>query len=135
MTGMQMAAFASGDVFGVVTINDQNPSDDVLDPANATAVFSLVNDATVISTGEVVANWLSIPANTGLFEARMTIISGAFTTGPAAGTWWPLSTTRTWTSTQPVVGDNIVQATLEIRLASSGVVQDSATITITATVS
>ena len=135
MTGMQMAAMASsGNPFGTVNINNQFPNNSTIDPANATATFSLNTDATVSSTNETPPNWLDIPANVGLFEARMTMISGAFSSGPAAGSWWVLSSARVWTVTRTTIGEDIVQATLEIRLASDLSVQDTATITFTATV-
>lgn len=135
MTGMQMAAMAAGgNPFGTVSIGAQNPNNSSIDPTDATATFALNSNATVSSTNETPANWLDIPANTGLFEARMTMISGVFTSGPAAGSWFALSTNRVWTVTRTTIGIDTVEATLEIRLTSTGIVQDTATITFTAEV-
>lgn len=135
MSGMQMAMMASsGNPFGTVSITNQNPNNSAIDPANATATFALNSNATVTSTNEAPPNWLDIPANTGLFEARMTMISGTFTSGPAAGSWFSLGTNRVWTVTRTTVGVDTVSATLDIRLTSDGVIQDTATITFTAEV-
>ncbi len=135
MSGMQMAMIASaGNPFGTVSISNQSPNNSAIDPADATATFALNSNATVTSTNESPPNWLDIPANTGLFEARMTMISGSFTSGPAAGSWFALSTNRVWTVTRTTIGVDTVSATLDIRLTSDGVIQDSATITFTAEV-
>jgi hypothetical protein len=134
MSGMQMAMMASAESIGTVNINNQSPTDIVTDPADASTAFSLLSNATAQSTGETPPNWLDIPANTGLFEARMTMISGTFSTGPAAGSWFSLGTTRTWTVDRTTLGNKSASATLDIRVISSGVVQDSATITFSATV-
>jgi hypothetical protein len=131
MTAMQMAMMAVGDMsYGTVSIFDQNPNYTAIFPP-ATATFALNNNATVSSTNETPPNWLDIPANTGLFEARMTMISGTFTSGPAAGSWFTLGTNRVWTVTRTLSGLDIVEAALDIRLTSNGVIQDSATITFT----
>lgn len=135
MSGMQMAMMAAGGKpYGTVSIFDQSPNNTSIDPADATATFALNSDATVSSTNETPPNWLDIPANTGLFEARMTMISGTFTSGPAAGSWFTLGTNRVWTVTRTTIGVDTVSATLDIRLTSDGVIQDSATITFTAEV-
>ena len=132
MSAMQMAMMAvSGNSFGTVTIFDQSPTDSTFSPNEATATFALNSNATVTSTNETPPNWLDIPANTGLFEARMTMISGIFTSGPAVGSWFSLGTNRVWTVTRTTSGIDIVEATLDIRLTSNGVIQDTATITFT----
>jgi hypothetical protein len=135
MSGMQMAAMASSGVNAVVTLNDQFPSDIQTDPADATATYSLNSDKTVQSTNEGgIPNWLDASGDVSLYEARMTLSVGTFSGGSGAGSWLSLASSRTWFVSQTSVGGKTATATIEIRLASSGIVQDSATIILEATV-
>jgi hypothetical protein len=61
------------------------------------------------------------------FEARMTVNSGSLSAG-TTGSWVALSSTQTWTLSRATAGISTASATLEIRLAGSATVLDSATI-------
>lgn len=73
-------------------------------------------------------DWISPLSGMSLYSARATILSGSSTTG-VFGTWLNLATTRTWTLSG---GGGGVDATwlIEIRLDSTGIVQDTATLTV-----
>jgi hypothetical protein len=75
-----------------------------------------------------IGDWISPKANFGLYSARLTIVTGTVTSGPV-GSWVNLGTTRTWTLQG---GPGGVDATwnLEIRLDSTGDIQDTATLTV-----
>ena len=128
-----MGLMGSSQFVGFVTLDAQNPAESTSDPSPATATYALNANATVISTGEAPANWLSIPGNTNLFEARMTVVSGALTNG-TINTWLNCGSNLVWELVRGSLGSSACTATIEVRLASTGVVQDSATINFTADV-
>ncbi len=134
MTGVMAALAGAGPGF---TINIENTlaSSNVVDPADASANFTLNSNGTTVATGAAPPNWISPVSGAGLFEARMTLTSGAFTSGPASGTWNQLNVNRTWNVTRTLIGLDQAIATLDIREISSGVIRDTATITISADVS
>jgi len=67
------------------------------------------------------------------FEGRITGLTGdAFTTGPTVGTWFELSTIRTWELVQDETGELSNSFTLEVR-KDGGAVLDSAVYNLTAT--
>lgn len=135
MSGIQMGLMGSASFLGTVSIDDRSPLNIVADPAAAVATYTLFSSAGVFVTGDPgVPDWLSIPANTGLFEVRMTQNSGTAVSGPIAGTWFPLNVNRSWSLNQNSIGTSSSNITIEIRLASTLVVQDSASISFTATV-
>lgn len=98
------------------------------------ASYQLTNAGSILATlgtntPQVVAGgWIQPQTNMGLYSARMTINSGSSTSG-TFGSWLNLATTRVWTLNG---GSGGVDATwtVEIRLDSSGVVQDSAVLTV-----
>jgi hypothetical protein len=113
-----------------------------------TGAASYANSSGSSSAGGSLANeWMQYgvvePAIAALYEVRATIVSssssGAFAgtdvfTG-TVGSWLSLSTTRTWMLTTPApgaVGEYVATHTLfiEIREVSTGLVQDSASITL-----
>lgn len=130
-----MAMAAVGGYDGTVTISDQNPYDEVFGGGDASADYSLNTTKAVFSTGESPGDWLDSGGNVGAFEVRVTMIYGTFTSGPAAGTWWPLSSNRSWNVFRTGLGGKSCSMTVEIRLAATGVVQDTATVSMTALVS
>lgn len=75
-----------------------------------------------------VGDWITPKESFGLYSARLTILSGVVTSGPV-GSWVNLGTTRTWTL-QGGAGGVDASWQVEIRLDSTGVVQDSAIITV-----
>lgn len=60
--------------------------------------------------------------------------SGTVPTGSALATWLNLGTTRSWQITRGSVGINTSVNTVQIRLAATGAVMASATVTFTAEV-
>lgn len=74
-----------------------------------------------------IETWL-LSGAASAYEARATLLVGDAPTGSALGTWLSLGTTRTWSLSDAVVDVTALRAelTVEIRLASSGVVQDTA---------
>lgn len=102
----------------------------------ATASYTIANNGTVQDhTTTVLESWLSgSGGSVSNYEVRATVTSGAVTSG-TTGSWLSCSTSRTWSVLNTAANNSTLTAvmTVEIRLASSGVVQDSATITIEAT--
>lgn len=74
--------------------------------------------------------WLLLGASSA-YECRATLNSGALSSG-TTGSWLALSSSREWTCVDSIVDGSPAQAnlTMEIRNASTLVVQDSATITL-----
>lgn len=101
------------------------------DAGTVTAAYRLT------STGNIEGNngtssqpdrgdWISPKSNFSLYSARVTPQSGTSPSGSALNTWLNLGTNREWSITSGSF--NFSGFLLEIRLDSSGVVQDSATI-------
>jgi hypothetical protein len=78
-----------------------------------------------------IGTWCVPTANAGNYESRMTLTSGTFTTGTVA-TWEALSSTRTWSVTQSVLGVKTTTATIEIRDVATSTVRATATVDLTA---
>lgn len=74
-----------------------------------------------------IGNWISPLTNQSLYSVRAAVVSGTFTTG-TFGTWLNLAASRSWTLSGGSGGVDAVM-TIEIRLDSTGVVQDTATLT------
>lgn len=83
-------------------------------------------------TFNTLETWLLFGAASA-YDARVTMITGALTTG-TAGTWLNLASTRDWSITDGTPGDGSVTCsfTVEIRNAASLVVLTSATIELSA---
>jgi hypothetical protein len=115
-----------------VSISDQTCSDSVFGAATA---FYQVNNAGTIKNqnGSVLETWLLGGGTASNYDVRATLISGVLSSG-TTGSWINCGTTSTW-SVQNSAHNNSVKTAvilIEIRLTSSGVVQDSANITISA---
>ena len=137
MTGIlaALAASAPADIFPVngATIN---VDDSVVNPADATASFTLANTGNYSSLGNIAAPsgaWVNPGANAGLYEARATVNSGSVTSG-TTGSWLALTADRTWTRTQTSVGSSSAGLGMEIRRASDGTVVASFTVNLSANV-
>lgn len=81
-------------------------------------------------------NWFRNAPNTGIgssYEIRASNLTGNTPTG-TFNTWLALSATRSWTLTRPAQGTSTCSFTVEIRDTATSTVQDSGTITLTATV-
>jgi len=103
--------------------------------ATASAAFRLATDGEVKRSinGAAYAKidtWVTPPTSAlaALYECRATIVSGSLTSG-TTGTWLPLNADQTWTLSRASTGALTVEMTLEIRLAATGTVMASATIT------
>lgn len=86
------------------------------------------------SYAAIASEWLLSGSNSD-YEVRATENVGTVTSG-TVGSWLALSSNREWiiTATSLVVEYNSCELLIEIRLVSTGVVQDSAVITLTAEV-
>ena len=99
------------------------------------AEYHLNSDGNVyIRESSVLTNigeWITNAAYVNLFECRVTVTSGSLTFG-TTGVWQSLSATRSWTRGAALGTIQTCTFLLEIRNASTGVVVDSATITLEA---
>ena len=120
-----------------VSISDENISDSTFSPANSSASYQLtssgaINSITASGGTTSLGNWITPTSAAGAnYEVRATEDSGSVTSG-TIGSWETLDTTHTWTLTRTAVGSANCTLTIEIRLASSGAVLDTATITLEA---
>ena len=107
--------------------------DNVASPATASASITFNDDGTyqTFSAPGTIVNWFN-PDGPGVatpYEIRFAPSSGSVSSG-TVNTW--LAFPQTWTRTRVLNGISEVTGTLEIRLASSGVVQATTTLTLTA---
>ena len=110
-------------------------TDTAFDPANATASFSLQNDGDIVTSAGDEGDWVT-PAVAGVaaaYECFATLDSGTLTSG-TTGSWLALSSTRTWTLQQTVVGTNNAQITIQIREIGTSEILDSTVVTFEAIV-
>jgi hypothetical protein len=143
MSGIQMMLLGSAaDDPATITISDQNITGLASPPDTAYAYYFLTSGGQVEQSTEAgginpsnIEQWCTPTSAVSSYEARVTINSGSLTGGSGAGTWLPLSSTRNWYVSESVSSStNICEFLVEIRLASTGVVKDSATITLEAQV-
>lgn len=118
-----------------VQLSNQSVSD--VGAGSRGASYSLQSDGDVegvagVST-VVFPPWV-VPKNLagGNYECRATLNSGSLGSG-TTGSWLALSSTRTWAVATSSPGTQSANLTIEIRLASTGVVLTSATITLNST--
>lgn len=114
-----------------ITVNNFNPTAFNTGSAGV-ATYQLTSGGGIVATtgtniAGLVANWISPLTNQSLYSVRATVVSGTFTSGTFA-TWLNLGTSRTWTLSGGSGGVDAVMS-IEIRLDSTGVVQDTATLT------
>lgn len=126
------------------TVNSSSPVVDIFDadavgngvggaePSPADATYSLASSGTGSYTGGSNWTWLLSGLNSA-YEVRATLVSGGLTSG-STGVWQALSTTRAWNLHRTASGSSACELTIEIRRASDSVVIDTATVTLTATV-
>lgn len=119
----------------VITIVDDLISDIGLGAGSARYQLDADGDITQITLalGTVdIGDWI-IPKSAagGNYEVRATLQSGDTPIG-TLGSWLSLGTNRGWTLSQSGVGTKTCDLLIEIRLTSSGLVLDSATITLEA---
>lgn len=119
-----------------VSITDQNVTHDVADPSNALATYTVANTGLVRNhVPATLETWLLTGAVAD-YEVSFTYNSGNIPTGSTLGAWLPLSSSRSLSLSQTVIGVKTCNITVEIREAVSPFeVLDTATINITAEVS
>lgn len=99
--------------------------------AAVTATYTLSNNGNVLDGGAAILETWRVLGASSDFEARATLTSGTIT-GGTFGSWLPLSTSRSWSSTAAASGTYILGTMLvEIR-TTAGTILTSATITIEA---
>lgn len=130
-----MCAFFGAGGAVITLAASYSPSDVATSPASATCTFGLTAAGDVTVNGADVGDWITPKGGFGNYECNLTVNSGSTPTGSATATWLNLGTNRSWTISQSGVGTNTSNCTIQIRLASSGAVLDSATVTFSATVS
>lgn len=75
--------------------------------------------------------WLIPVANSALYQVRMTLTSGTFTSGTVSS-WLPMTAGYTWTTARTTVGIKQTIATVEISDVLTSTVRSSATVNLTA---
>jgi hypothetical protein len=123
----------------VVSISDENISDNVADPSDALVSIHYDADGTLYGVGNdaTIADgtWRSGGVSAD-YEIRVTPTIGTFSSGSeSVSTWLSLGTTRSWRVTRTTFGTKGCSATVEIREAVSPfTVLDTAFISLTASV-
>ena len=134
MTGAVGAACGNGTTDTPVSISITNQV--VTDSSASTAVasYAIQSTGTVVNhDSAILETWLLGGGTASNYEVRATVSSGSLTTG-TTGSWLSCGSTRTWAISNSA-RDNSTETcvlTIQIRLASTGVVQDSATVTLSA---
>lgn len=134
MLGKKLLIGSSSDT---ISITNTTATDITTSPSDATAGYRLDSDGKVYriegASTVVYEDWVVPNGNAGNYESRVTVVSGALTTGNA-NIWEALSIDRTWTVSETGIGTRTCTFDVEIRDAATLVVKDTAQITITATV-
>jgi hypothetical protein len=103
--------------------------------STATAIYTISSDGNVRNQASaVLESWLvGLGGSVGNYDVRATLTSGTLSSG-TTGSWLNCSTSRSWSVANSAGDNSTVTAVIfvEIRLTSSGVVQDTATITLQA---
>ena len=119
----------------VISITNQNIYSASSSSSPSTAGYTLNADGLVYkieeATSAQVEQWVAPAARAIDYEAKVTMISGALTSG-TVGSWLPLSTTRTWTRVAARFAYQTCTFTVEIRRAGVGTILDSATVILAA---
>lgn len=130
--------FAAAGSIASVSISDQTISNS--STGTATAAYYLRSSGQAQKSRDVGSTLMNISGewlvagSASQFEARATLQSGSNpTSGNSLGVWHPLSADVFWGVSRGTLGTTSSTLLVEIRLASSGAVLDSATITLEAT--
>lgn len=134
MSIQQLMLGAAGDI---ISLTGTTVTHDVVDPANAHTAYELQSDgdiskeegAATTDTGD----WINPKVNMASYEVFATLNSGSLTSG-TTGAWLALSTTRTWTLDQTIIGSGAAQITLQIRRIGDTPILASAVINFAASV-
>lgn len=95
--------------------------------------YSVRNDGDVGATNGtntvgVVGAWIAPKSGMGNYSVYATLVAGSPT--GTFGSWLNLGTTRVWQLSRATIGSNVATIDFQIRLDSSGVVQDTARVTL-----
>ncbi len=119
----------------VLRLDDGTYTHDVIDPLDAAVDLSIDSSGSLTHTGDTGGSyaWISggSPAS---YEVRAMATSGSVSTG-TVGSWLPLSTTRSWSVERTTVGSKTVVLTVEIGLLGTSTALETASISMSATVS
>ena len=111
--------------------------DTAISPSNASAGYRLLSSTEAeqsITGGSPSDTGGSYVADAG-FEVRFTYSGDALTgSSDSTGVWLSLASTRTWTLEESGIGTKAGSGTIEIRVASTGTVIASASVTLDAEV-
>lgn len=138
MSGVHIALAGLGGP--IITIQNQTINGSGASPA--TAGYTLQSDADILKDedGSVsdLGDWIVPRAAAGsAWEVSCSAVPGTNLVGSdlADGTWLSLGTSRSWTCQRLTVpGTNVETLTINIRKAATGVIKDTAVITLNATV-
>lgn len=140
MTGIMAAFVGTGGGTGVVSLVGGTYADNQVQPFGASVVYGLSNagaeSINISGAGSTpLGNWVVPTSAAALYECRFTINSGACS-GSATGVWLPMTASYLWQvfKSGASAGNQTCNATVEIRLASSGVVKATHALSISATV-
>jgi hypothetical protein len=117
---------------GTVSISNVNAEDTAESPASASLSYALNSDGSS-NEGGTAGTWLIGSTSGSLYEARATVSSGSLSSG-TTGSWLALSSNRAWRVTRSSLGTSTCTFLVEIRDAATQTAQDSATITLAASV-
>lgn len=141
MSGIGMFLLGAGS--SLINISDRSISDNhyVATPnAEASSRYELTNDGvarffrTQLSDGTFSGEWL-LGGSASQYEVRFTLLSGSVA-GDTLNTWLNLGTTRNVnvSAFRTMFGETVVNATVLVEIrTTSGLLLDSATITLSAT--
>lgn len=132
MTGI-MQLMAGGPV-KLVSLQGLDPVAVATSPSDASATYALTNTGLEQATGKADGTWL-LGGSAGDYDVRATLTSGTLTLG-TTGSWLNLGTSRSWnvTRTDDAAGTTTAEMTVEIRLAATGAVLATATVSFSAQV-
>lgn len=116
-----------------VSISNESITDEQVSPTSATAYYELQSDGDIDSNQGALADWLNGSVTGSDYECRATLVTGTLSSG-TTGSWLALSSDRRWTVTRASLGAKSCTITVEIRDAATQTLQDTAEISLTATV-
>lgn len=117
-----------------INAQSASASDGALDPANAAASVTFKSDGTVTYVGDSGTAFTLIEGGSAAaFEVRI-VVTGDAPTGMTSGTWYALTSDRTASFSQTVVGTKSCSGTYEVGLAGTNTAIASASFSLLAVV-
>lgn len=119
----------------LITLTDQAVSEDTPGAA-ALAQYSVnasgaVQETTIGGGTATLESWITPALGMSNYEVRATLNSGTLDSGTTA-TWLNCGTTRSWSCQRLSIGSQSANLTIEIRNATTLLVKDSCTVTLSA---